>query len=305
MLTPVIGFVGLGIMGHPMARNLIKAGYPLVVHNRSREAVQALVKLGASEAWSAREVAQKAEIIITVLPDSPDVESVALGPDGLVHGIGEGAVYVDMSTIAPSVAIRVALVMSEKRVRCLDAPVSGGEAGAINGTLSIMVGGDVETLDAVLPVLQTMGSTITWCGPHGAGQIVKACNQVQVALNIVGMAEALVFGAKQGVDPAIVVKVLSAGYAQSRVMDARGERVIRGDFRPGFRSRLHLKDLNIALQSATECRTPLPATAAAHELFTAMLAAGRGDLDHTGVITVLEDLAQSEARTKPQSQKAV
>jgi len=301
MGEPIIGFVGLGIMGRPMARNLIKAGYSLVVHNRSRESVQELVQSGAKEAWSPREVAQKSGIIITMLPDSPDVESVALGHDGLVDGISEGAVYVDMSTIAPSTAVRIAQVMSEKSVRCLDAPVSGGEVGAVNATLSIMVGGAQETLDAVLPVLQAMGSTITWCGPHGAGQIVKACNQIQVALNIVGMAEALVFGANAGVDPAIIVRVLSAGYAQSRVMDARGGRAIQGDFRPGFKGRLHLKDLNIALQSGTEYATPLPATAIARELFTAMLAAGKGELDHTAVITVLEEMARTEARTKSQT----
>ena len=298
MSKPQIGFIGLGIMGRPMARNLLKAGYPLVVHNRSREPVQELVAAGAEEAFSPQEIAQRSQVIITMLPDSPDVEAVALGPDGLIAGASEGDIYVDMSTIAPRIAVKVAAAMAEKGVRCLDAPVSGGDVGAINATLSIMVGGDAETFHEVRPIFEALGKTIVLCGPNGAGQTVKACNQIQVALNIVGMAEALVLGAKAGVDPAIIVQVLSGGYAQSRVMDARGARVIRGDFQPGFRSRFHFKDLNIIMQTGNDYRVPLPVTSLVHELFAAMQAAGRGDLDHTGVITVLEDLAAVQARTK-------
>ena len=298
MSKPQIGFIGLGIMGRPMARNLLKAGYPLVVHNRSRQPVQELVAAGAEEAFTPQEIAQRSQVIITMLPDSPDVELVALGPEGLIAGASEGDIYVDMSTIAPRIAVKVAAAMAEKGVRCLDAPVSGGDVGAINATLSIMVGGDAETFHEVRPIFEALGKTITLCGPHGAGQTVKACNQIQVALNIVGMAEALVLGAKAGVDPAIIVQVLSGGYAQSRVMDARGPRVIRGDFQPGFRSRFHFKDLNIIMQTGNDYRVPLPVTSLVHELFAAMQAAGRGDLDHTGVITVLEDLAAVQARTK-------
>ncbi|MBC8447292.1 MAG: 2-hydroxy-3-oxopropionate reductase [Chloroflexi bacterium] len=298
MSKPQIGFIGLGIMGRPMARNLLKAGYPLVVHNRSREPVQELVAAGAEEAFTPQEIAQRSQVIITMLPDSPDVELVALGPEGLIAGASEGDIYVDMSTIAPRIAVKVAAAMAEKGVRCLDAPVSGGDVGAINATLSIMVGGDAETFHEVRPIFEALGKTITLCGPNGAGQTVKACNQIQVALNIVGMAEALVLGAKAGVDPAIIVQVLSGGYAQSRVMDARGARVIRGDFQPGFRSRFHFKDLNIIMQTGNDYRVPLPVTSLVHELFAAMQAAGRGDLDHTGVITVLEDLAAVQARTK-------
>ena len=298
MSKPQIGFIGLGIMGRPMARNLLKAGYPLVVHNRSREPVQELVAAGAEEAFTPQEIAQRSQVIITMLPDSPDVELVALGPDGLIAGASEGDIYVDMSTIAPRIAVKVAAAMAEKGVRCLDAPVSGGDVGAINATLSIMVGGDAETFHEVRPIFEALGKTIILCGPNGAGQTVKACNQIQVALNIVGMAEALVLGAKAGVDPAIIVQVLSGGYAQSRVMDARGARVIRGDFQPGFRSRFHFKDLNIIMQTGNDYRVPLPVTSLVHELFAAMQAAGRGDLDHTGVITVLEDLAAVQARTK-------
>ena len=297
MSKPKIGFIGLGIMGRPMARNLLKAGYSLVVHNRSREPVRELVAAGAEEAFSPKEIAQRSQVMITMLPDSPDVELVALGPDGLIEGVSEGDIYVDMSTIAPSVAVKVAEAMAEKGVRCLDAPVSGGDVGAINGTLSIMVGGDEETFNEVLPIFEALGKTITLCGPNGAGQTVKACNQIQVALNIVGMAEALVLGTKAGVDPAIIVQVLSGGYAQSRVMDVRGPRVIRGDFQPGFKSRFHFKDLNIIMKTGNDYNVPLPVTSLVHELFAAMLAAGRGDLDHTGVITVLEDLARVQART--------
>jgi 2-hydroxy-3-oxopropionate reductase len=183
-------------------------------------------------------------------------------------------------------------------VRCLDAPVSGGEVGAQNATLSIMVGGSQELFNEVLPILQIMGKTVTLCGPNGAGQTVKACNQIQVALNFVGMAEALTLGAKAGVDPAIIIQVLSGGYAQTRVMDVRGPRAIHGDFEPGFKSRFHYKDLNIIMETARELLVPLPATAVAHELFSALLAAGRGDLDHSAVLTVLEDLAGVEARTQ-------
>jgi 2-hydroxy-3-oxopropionate reductase len=295
---PKKGFIGLGIMGRPMAGHLLKAGYSLVVHDVNRVPVKDLVAAGAEEAHSPREVAQRSQAIITMLPDSPDVERVALGPDGLIEGVTKGILYADMSTIAPSASVKVAGALAAKGVRCLDAPVSGGETGAVNATLSIMVGGDAETFGEMHPIFEVLGKTITLCGPNGAGQIVKACNQIQVALNIVGMAEALVLGAKAGVDPAIIVQVLSGGYAQSRVMDARGQRVIHGDFQPGFRGRFHYKDLNIIMKTGNDYGVPLPVSSLVHELFGAMLAAGRGELDHTGIITVLEDLAKVEARTK-------
>jgi 2-hydroxy-3-oxopropionate reductase len=298
MSKPKIGFGGLGIMGRPMANHLLAAGYPLVVHNRSREAVQELVAEGAEEVFSPKEVAQKGQLMITMLPDSPDVELVALGSDGLIEGVSQGDIYIDMSTIAPSVAVRVARAMAEKGVRCLDAPVSGGDVGAINATLSIMAGGDETTFNEVQPIFEVLGKTIILCGPNGAGQTVKACNQIQVALNFAGMAEALVLGAKAGVDPAIIVQVLSGGYAQTRVMDVRGPRVIQGDFEPGFKSKFHYKDLNIIMQTGNDFAVPLPVTSLVHELFGAMLAAGRGDLDHSGIITVLENLAGVQARTK-------
>ena len=298
MAKPKIGFIGLGIMGRPMAKHLLDAGHELVVHDVNSEPVQELVSAGAEAASSPREIAEKSHVIITMLPDSPDVQLVALGSDGLIKGVSKGDIYVDMSTIAPSVAAAVAEAMGEKGVRCLEAPVSGGDVGAINATLSIMVGGDEATFNEMLPVFEEMGKTVTLCGPSGAGQTVKACNQIQVALNIVGMAEALVLGSKAGVDPAIIHQVLSGGYAQSRVSDVRGPRVIQGDFQPGFRGRFHFKDLNIVMKTGNDYGVPLPVTSLVHELFAAMLAAGRGDLDHTGVITVLEGLAGVEARTK-------
>jgi len=298
MAKKKIGFIGLGIMGRPMAKHLLDAGYPLVVHDVNREPVKELVKAGAEEATSPKEIAEKSEIVITMLPDSPDVHAVALGPGGLVEGGKDGCLYADMSSIAPSVAVEVAEALGKKGVRCLDAPVSGGDIGAKNATLSIMAGGDKATFDEMLPVFEVMGKTITLCGPNGAGQIVKACNQIQVALNILGMSEALVLGAKAGVDPAIIHQVLSGGYAQSRVSDVRGPRVIKGDFAPGFKARFHFKDLNIIMKTGNDYGVPLPVTSLVHELFASMLAAGRGDLDHSGVITVLEGLAGAEARTK-------
>lgn len=294
----VIGFIGLGIMGKPMAGHLIAAGYGLVVHDVNREPVKDLVSRGAREASSPKEVAEQVARIITMLPDSPDVEEVALGPVGLIEGVKEGTIYADMSSIAPAVAVKVAQEMKKKGVDCLDAPVSGGQVGAEQATLSIMVGGEEKIFNQFLPLFEILGKTITLCGANGAGQTVKACNQIQVAMNFVGMAEAFVLGAKAGVDPAIILKVLSGGYAQTRVMDVRGPKVVEGDFSPGFRSRFHLKDLNIIMKTATDYGVPLPATSVVHALFTAMIAKGSGDLDHSGIITIIEDLAGVQARAK-------
>jgi 2-hydroxy-3-oxopropionate reductase len=233
-----------------------------------------------------------------MVPDSPDVESVALGQGGIIEAAREGLIYVDMSTIAPAVAVKVAETLGKKGVRCLDAPVSGGEVGAKNAGLSIMVGGPQDLFDEVYPIFEVMGKTITLCGDNGAGQTVKACNQIQVAMNFIGMAEAFVLGAKANVDPAVILKVLSGGYAQCRVMDVRGPKIIEGDFEPGFKSKFHYKDLNIIMDTARDLNVPLPASALAHELFNALIASGRGDLDHSAVINIIEDLAKVEARTK-------
>ncbi len=298
MAKPKIGFIGLGIMGKPMSRHLLSAGYELVVHNRSREAVAELVDAGAQEAHSPGEVARNSSVIITMLPDSPDVESVALGPDGIIEGVSDGDIFVDMSTIAPSVAVGIGEAMAEKSVVCLDAPVSGGDVGAQNATLSIMVGGDEETFETVRPIFEVMGKNIVLCGPLGAGQTVKACNQILVAVTIAGVSEALVLGAKAGVDPIKIVQVLSGGLARCGVLENRGERMVNGDFDPGFRIRLHYKDLNIIMKTGNDYQVPIPVTGVVHELFNTALARDRGELDHSGLLTVLEDLAGIEARTR-------
>lgn len=293
-----IGFIGLGIMGKPMATNLLNAGYSLSVYDIRLEPVEEVVTLGAEKCSSIAEASTDVDVVITMLPDSPDVEDVYLGQDGVFSTVKAGTVLIDMSTIAPATAIKVANAAKEKGCPMLDAPVSGGDVGAREGTLSIMVGGEEATFKHAFPIFEVLGQTIILCGPNGAGQIVKACNQIQVAMNFVGMAEALVLGSKAGVDPAIIIKVLSGGYAQTRVMDVRGPRVIQGDFTPGFRSKFHYKDLNIILQTGRDYGCPLPVTALVLQLFSAMLAAGRGDLDHSGIITVLEDLAKVQARTR-------
>lgn len=295
---PTIAFIGLGIMGKPMAGHLLKAGYPVIACNRSPQAVADLVSQGAQAADTPAQAAQSADLIITMLPDSPDVELVALGDKGIIEGAKEGALYADMSSIAPSTARKVAEELGAKGVRCLDAPVSGGQLGAQQATLSIMVGGSEADFEAFKPVFEVLGQTITLCGPSGAGQTVKACNQIQVAMNFAGMAEAFVLGAKAGVDPAIILKVLSGGYAQTKVMDVRGPKIIQGDFEPGFKSAFHFKDLNIIMKTATDFGVPLPVTSVIHSLYNAMVSLGRGDLDHSGLITIIEDLAGVEARTK-------
>jgi 2-hydroxy-3-oxopropionate reductase len=297
-MKPKIGFIGLGIMGRHMAGHLLHAGYPLVAFDLVPQAMEDTVRAGAEIGATCKDVAARSDVVISMVPDSPDVEAAALGRDGIIEAARPGLVYADMSTISPGTAIKVAEALGEKGVRCLDAPVSGGEVGARNAALSIMVGGSQDLFDEMLPVFQVMGKTVTHCGSNGAGQTVKACNQIQVALNFIGMAEALVLGTKAGVDPSIILKVLSAGYAQTRVMDVRGAKIVKGEFEPGFKSKFHYKDLNIIMAAARDLQVALPATAIAHELFSALLAAGRGDLDHSAVITIIEDLAGVQARTK-------
>jgi 2-hydroxy-3-oxopropionate reductase len=292
-----IGFIGLGIMGTPMSTHLLNAGHGLVVYDVVPAAVERVVGLGAKGGATSRDVASQVGVVISMVPDSPDVEKVYLGPDGVLAGVKPGTLLIDMSTISPTTAIAVAQAAAEKGCSMLDAPVSGGDVGAKNATLSIMVGGEEETFERAKPILEIMGKPVL-CGKSGAGQTVKACNQIQVALNFIGMAEALVLGAKAGVDPAIVVQVLSGGYAQSRVMDVRGPRIVKGDFEPGFRSRFHYKDLNIIRETARSYGCALPAAALAHELFSAMQANGWGDLDHSAVIKVIEQLSNVKARTK-------
>ncbi len=297
MSKPKIGFIGLGIMGKPMAGHLIDAGYELVVHNRNRDAVDELVGKGAAEAYSGKEVAEQSDIVITMLPDSPDVESVALGEGGIIEGAPEGLIFVDMSTIAPSVTTQVGEVLAEKGVQSLDAPVSGGDIGAQNATLSIMVGGDEDTFNAVKPLFDVMGQSAILCGPLGAGQTVKACNQILVAVTIAGVSEALTMGTKAGVDPIKIVQVLSGGLARCGVLENRGERMVNGDFDPGFRIRLHYKDLNIIQKTSNDFGVPLPVTSEVFELFKTAMVKGRGELDHSGLLTIIEDMSNIQART--------
>ena len=295
MAKPIIGFVGLGIMGRPMTKNLINAGYPLVVYDIVPGATKEAVSLGAKEGKTAAEVASQSDVVITMLPDSPDVEEAALGPDGVMEGIRNGSIYVDMSTIAPAVALKTAEAGEKKGVKVLDAPVSGGDVGAQKGTLSIMVGGDQETFDKVKSIFDVMGKAIL-CGDNGAGQVVKACNQILVGIEIAGVAEALTLGAKAGVDPAKIVEVLSGGLARCGILENRGQRIVKGDFDPGFRCRLHYKDMRIAVDAGQTYEVPLMLTGLVHEMFKRMVVAGRGEYDHSGLITLVEDLADVQCR---------
>jgi len=289
-----IGLVGLGIMGKPMARNLVKAGYELVVHNRSRGAVDELVTESKkiTSANTPGEVASQVDIVITMLPDSPDVDAVVFGDDGLLEEMGSGDLLIDMSTIAPATSIEVSKALAARGASALDAPVSGGDKGAIAGTLSIMVGGEVSDFDRAKPIFEAVGKTIVHVGAAGAGQTVKACNQVVVALNFAAVSEALVLGSKAGVDPEKIIEVLNGGLAASKVLEMRGPTMIQHNFEPGFRVNLHRKDLNIALSTGKEFDVPLPVTALISQMFDALAANGRGDLDHSALVSLFEDLAQ-------------
>jgi 2-hydroxy-3-oxopropionate reductase len=292
----IIGFIGLGIMGKPMAKNLAAAGYPLVVYDVVPQPVAELVGLGATAVGSPKEVAQRSDVVITMLPDSPDVEAVALGPQGVLSGLNSGAIYMDMSTISPAAWQRVAAEAAGKGIRTLDAPVSGGQVGAEQATLSIMVGGDQATYDEFLPILQVMGKRIGLVGGTGAGQIVKACNQIVVGLTIEAISEALVLGAKAGVDPAKIREVLLGGFAQSRILELHGQKMIDRNFAPGFKIKLHRKDLGIALAAGKSYGVPLPVTAQVHEMMTALVVAGHGEDDHSALATYVEGLAGKAIR---------
>ncbi len=291
-----IGLIGIGIMGRPMGHNLLKAGYPLVAHNRSRAPVDELVAAGATAARSPREVVERSEVVISMLPDSPEVQAVVQGPDGILEALREWVTYIDMSTISPIVTREIASLVEAKGGQMLDAPVSGGEKGAIEATLSIMIGGPKGVFDRVLPIFQAIGKNIVHIGDHGAGQVTKACNQIVVALTIQAVGEALALAAKAGVDPARVRQALLGGFAQSRILELHGQRMLDRNFQPGFRVRLHQKDLNIALSSGKALGVPLPATAIVQEAFTALRALDRSDWDHSALVTLIEDLAKVEVK---------
>lgn len=288
-----IGFIGLGIMGKPMTKNLVSAGYELVIHNRSRAVIEELTGEypQVTAAGSPREVAERTSTIITMLPDSPDVQAVVFGPEGLLEGIQAGSLLIDMSTIAPKTAIDVDAALRERGASALDAPVSGGEPGAVNATLSIMVGGSAQDFQRARPLFEAMGKTIVHVGEAGAGQTVKACNQVAVAVIYAAVSEALVLGAKAGVDPEKIIQVLNGGLAASRIMELRGPGMIAGSFQPGFRVNLHRKDLGIIMETGKEYGVALPVTALVSQLFDAVAANGGGDLDHSALITAIEQLS--------------
>ena len=287
-----VGFIGLGIMGRPMAENLIEAGYDLVAYNRTREKAEELE--GAKVVDNPREAAEQSDIVITMLPDSPDVEAVVAGEGGVLEGIRDGALLVDMSTISPVVTKELSEMVREKGASMLDAPVSGGDVGAIEGALSIMVGGSEEDFERARPLFDVMGKAATHVGPIGAGQVVKACNQIVVALTIEAVSEALVLGSKGGVKPEKLVEALSGGLAGSAVMEAKKEKFFSHNFEPGFRIELHHKDLGIALAAGREYGVALPATAIVDQMLEALKAQGRGDRDHSALLTLLEEGAQHE-----------
>ncbi len=294
MSNVTIGFIGLGIMGKPMARNLLKAGYPLVIHSRSRPPVDELAKEGAQTAGNSEEVAARADVLITMLPDSPDVELVYAGDRGVFAGAKPGALLIDMSSISPVVTRKLALEAERRGLEMLDAPVSGGEAGAIGASLSIMIGGKAAAVERAMPIFQALGKNIVHVGEAGAGQVAKAANQVVVGITIAAVSEALVLAAKAGVDPAKVRQVLLGGFAQSKVLDAHGQKMLERNFKPGFRIRLHEKDLKIALATGSEYGVPLFVTSLVAQMMAAMKATGRGEIDHAGLVTLVEELAKIE-----------
>jgi 2-hydroxy-3-oxopropionate reductase len=289
MLT--VGYIGLGLMGKSMVRNLLKAGFPVVVHNRSRQAVDELVAEGAFAANSPAEVARKVRVVFTNLPDTPDVLKVVLGEKGIIHGVHPGLIYVDNSTIKPDAAREIAEQLEAVGVTSLDAPVSGGDIGAREGTLTIMVGGPKEAFETVMPVFQAMGKTITHIGDAGAGQIAKAANQIMVAAQMVAMGELLIFAQKCGTDPRKVVEAVKAGSARCWALDVKPQRLFEGNRTPGFKAKLQSKDLGIVMETARTYGISLPGTAISSQLFQAMVDTGLGESDNSAVISMIEMMA--------------
>jgi 2-hydroxy-3-oxopropionate reductase len=298
MSDTTVGFIGLGIMGAPMAKNLLDAGYDVVGYNRSQEPVDEHAEYGGESGESPEDVTERVDVVITCLPDSPVVEDVLRREDGVLEGVSEGTVVVDMSTISPTTTEALAEEVSERGGEMLDAPISGGEEGAIDGSLSIMVGGDESTLEEHMDLFEVMGETVTHCGPSGAGQTTKACNQIVVAAQMVSVSEALVFAKKAGADLEAVVDAISGGAAGCWTLDNRAPSMIQGDFDPGFFASYQYKDLRIAMEAGEAFGAPMAGTAVAHELYKAMETTGRGRDDNSGVMQVIEDLAGEEARVE-------
>jgi 2-hydroxy-3-oxopropionate reductase len=293
-----VGYIGLGIMGKSIARNILRAGFPIVVHNRSRASVQELVAEGAKQAFSPSEVSAQTDVVFTNLPDSPDVEAVVLGHNGIMETAHEGQVYVDNSTIKPATARLIAAKLAEKGVQALDAPVSGGDIGARDGTLTIMVGGAESALAKALPILNVIGKTITHVGEAGAGQVAKAANQIMVAAQMAAMGELLILSQKAQVDPRKVVEAIKGGAAQCWALDVKPSRLFAGNREPGFKAYMQAKDLNIVLDTAREYGVPLPSTAVNTQLFQAMLQMNMSGLDNSAVIGVIEALAGTRLKEK-------
>jgi len=293
-MPETIGFIGLGLMGRPMATNLLKAGYPLIVHSRSPQPIEALVALGATRAESPADVARQVTRIITMVPDSPDVEQVLEGANGVFSALQRGTIIIDNSSIAPGVARRLAARATSLGAQMLDAPVSGGEIGAVSGTLSIMVGGDADAFDTVKPILDVMGNPekVVRIGDAGAGQICKVCNQMVIAGTLGAVAEAFALAKKAGIDAARMREALLGGFAASRVLEVHGERILKGNYKPGFKTRLFAKDLKIASSTLADNQVPAPISAAVRQLVTAQMAAGGGDEDYSAMAKVILDLAR-------------
>ena len=289
-----VGYIGLGLMGKSIARNIMKAGFPVVVHNRSRAAVDELAAEGAGTANSPKEVAEQVDIVFTNLPDSPDVEKVALGENGIIAGARDGLIFADNSTIKPASARMIAAKLKERGVFALDAPVSGGDVGAKNGTLTIMVGGEAEALEKIMPVFQAMGKAVTHVGEAGAGQVAKAANQIMVAAQMVAMGELLVFSKKAGVDPRKVVDAIKGGAAQCWTLDVKPPRLFDGNRNPGFKAHMQLKDMKIVMETAGEYDIPLSSAEIHTRFFQQMIEQGMGGLDNSAVVGVIEKLAGVE-----------
>lgn len=292
-----IGYIGLGNMGKPMAKNILKAGYQVIVYNRSKGKMLEMVDLGAEAAASPREVSAEADVVFTNLPDTPDVLEVVFGDNGVAEGARPGLIYVDNSTIKPAASRDIYERMQALGVQSLDAPVSGGDIGAQNGTLSIMVGGDASTLAAVMPVLQVLGKTITHVGGPGAGQIAKAANQIMVAAQMLAMAELMIFSQKAGAEPERVIEAIKGGAAQCWTLDVKPQRLLQGNRQPGFRAQLQAKDLAIVMETAREYLISLPGAALSSQLYNALCAIGEGDMDNSDILKVIELLNHEELQT--------
>lgn len=293
-----IGFVGLGIMGRPMARNLLKVGYPLVVFDLNKDAMEDLVKAGALTAHSSKEVAERADVIITMLPDSPEVREVILGKNGVIEGVRRDSVVIDMSSINPLVSQEIEKGLRKKGGEMLDAPVSGGEPGAIEGTLAIMVGGEKKVFEDCLEIFKAMGKNIVHVGGIGAGGYVKLVNQIIVALNIASVGEAFCLGVKSGLDPQVIYQAIRGGLAGSAVLDAKAPMIFGRNFKPGFKIKLHHKDLHNALSTAKDLGVPLPLSSFVQQIFVSLIAEGKENEDHSALATFFEKIARVEIKSR-------